>query len=271
MSAADVAPPDTLRNVIRIAGLSGLGLMAIVVALGDVIARAPAGATGHAILMAPNTQFAFGTDAFGRDVFGETLHGLAVTVIEALPAAVIAMLAGAVAGFAAVRAPFGLGPATRWLVGLFGAVPMLLLAVALVAVFGHGFSVIAAGLVAAPPAFMRSYDRAAAYANSPHVEFARATGIPARTLLRRDLIYEIRANLVAVASRALAAVVIVLSTMSFLGFGALPPHRDLGLIIADARGTYLHAWWSAAFPALALALLILFARMAAALEEGEAP
>jgi peptide/nickel transport system permease protein len=69
----------------------------------------------------------------------------------------------------------------------------------------------------------------------------------------------------------LAAVAIILSTVSFLGFGATPPHRDLGLMIAAARDTYFEAWWTATFPAAALALLILCARLAAALEEGERP
>jgi peptide/nickel transport system permease protein len=148
---------------------------------------------------------------------------------------------------------------------------VLLLAVALVGIFGQGFAIIAAGLAASPAAFIRSYDSAADLANSRHAEFARATGIPASILLRRDLVYEIRGNFLSVAARALASVVIVLSTMSFLGFGAAPPARDLGLIIASARDNYLDAWWTAAFPALMLALLVLFARLAAALEEGEPP
>ena len=43
--------------------------------------------------------------------------------------------------------------------------------------------------------------------------------------------------------------------MSFFGFGSEPPHRDLGLMIASARETYMYAWWTATFPAIALALL----------------
>jgi peptide/nickel transport system permease protein len=262
---------SVLRNVIRVIGLAGLGLMAIVVALGDVVARAPAGLGSPARLMPPSTQFPFGTDAMGRDVWSETFHGLGVTLTDAAPAAVIVIVAGAIAGFAAVRAPLRLGPLFRAVMGVLGAVPVLLLAVVLVGVFGQGFAIVAAGLAASPPAFIRSYDSAAHFANSRHAEFARATGIPASILLRRDLVYEIRGNFISVAARALASVVIALSTMSFLGFGAMPPARDLGLIIASARANYLDAWWIAAFPALVLALLVLFARLAAALAEGEAP
>ena len=106
---------------------------------------------------------------------------------------------------------------------------------------------------------------------STHAEYARATGIAVATLLRRDLTYEFRGTLAAVAARALAAVTIILSTVSFLGFGATPPARDLGLMIAAAKANLFHAWWAAAFPALALIILILCARLAAGLDEGERP
>jgi ABC-type dipeptide/oligopeptide/nickel transport system permease subunit len=42
-------------------------------------------------------------------------------------------------------------------------------------------------------------------------------------------------------------------------------------MIASARANYLELWWPALFPAMALTLLILFARLAAALDEGEPP
>ena len=269
--SAVLPAPSFLRNTIRAVGLSGLGLMAIIVALSDVIARAPLGVVVASSLIAPNSRFAFGTDGAGRDVMSETVHALAVTVTDAALAAAIVIVAGAIFGFVAVRAPMRLGPLLRGVMGIFGAVPALLLAIVLTGLFGRGFAVIAAGLAAAPLAFMRSYDSAAQYAHSRHAEFARATGIPASTLLRRDLVYEIRGNFISVGARALASVVITLATMSFLGFGAIVPHRDLGLVIADARATYLDAWWTAAFPILVLALLILFARLAAALDEGEPP
>ena len=123
--------------------------------------------------------------------------------------------------------------------------------------------------VAEPCAFVRAFDRARSQSRSRRSEYARATGISAATLIRRDLVYEFRGVFLSTAARALAAVAIVYSTVSFLGFGAEPPRRDLGLMIAAAEASYLGAWWTAAFPALFLIALILFARLAAGLDEGE--
>jgi peptide/nickel transport system permease protein len=260
-----------IETAIRVIGLAGLGLIAVVVALADVIARTPAGIAVLSGAHAPDAIFLFGADAFGRDVMSESLHALSVTFANAAIAAVIAIIAGAVAGFAAVRTPLNAGVALRWLSGVLAAIPMLLLAIVVFAAAGDRFAAIAAGLAAAPAAFNRSFDRAMQRAHSRHAEFARATGIPASTLLRRDLVYEVRGNFLNVAGRALASTAIVISTMSFLGFGAGAPHRDLGLMIAEARMQYFDLWWTAFFPALLLVLLILSARLAAALGEGEPP
>ncbi len=159
----------------------------------------------------------------------------------------------------------------RWVAGVLAAVPALLLALLIIAMAARGFAALAAGLAAAPMAFVRTFDRARADELSAHAEYARATGISPSSLFRRDLIYEFRNNFLETAARALAAVAITLSTASFLGFAAVPPHRDLGLMIAASRESYLNAWWTATFPVAALMLLILFARLAAGLDEGERP
>ncbi len=273
MSAAGIASARLpLRGILRAAGFAGLGAIVVTSGLSTVLARQPADAqhVGDALL-APSARFPFGTDQFGRDVLSEVLHGLAVTVGHAAIAMLVTIAAGGVLGFLAVRFPMRAGVLLRWLAGVLGAVPPLFLAILIIGLTARDFAPEAAGLAAAPLAFLRAFDRARTLARSRHAEFARATGIPMTTLMRRDLVYEIRDNFLSLAARSLAAVSITLATVSFFGFGASPPRSDLGLMIAAARETYLDAWWTAAFPALALMLFILCARLAASLDEGEQP
>jgi peptide/nickel transport system permease protein len=262
----------TSREFWQAAGWCGLGVLLVTAFLSDFLARYAAGATmtGPA-LGAPSPDHFLGTDFLGRDVLSETLHGLYSTVIGALVAMATALCAGGLAGAAVARLPRFVGAVLRWAMGLLSAAPSLLLAILLVGLAGRAYAPLAAGFAVAPLAFVRAFDRAAAQARSAHAEFARATGISAAALLRRDIAYELRAGFAALSARALAAGVIVLSTVSFLGFGIVPPPRDLGLMIAAARENLFTAWWAAAFPVLALMLLILSARLAAGLEEGERP
>jgi peptide/nickel transport system permease protein len=269
-SPSQAAP--LLRAILRLIGWSGLGLIAVAVALSDFLAHAPAGASGVGpMLGAPSAAYPFGTDLLGRDLLSETLHGLSVTVGHALLAALVAIAVGGLFGAVSARLPRFAGLTLRGTMGVFAAIPALLLAILAIGLSARLYAPLAAGLAAAPLAFVRGYDRVDAQSRSTHAEYARATGIAAATLLRRDLTYEFRDTLATVAARALAAVTIILSTVSFLGFGATPPARDLGLMIAAAKANYLHAWWTAAFPALALIVLILCARLAASLDEGERP
>jgi peptide/nickel transport system permease protein len=259
-----------LRTVMRGAGWTGLGLIAVTVALSDFLARAPADATQTgAMLSAPSEAHPFGTDVLGRDVLSETLHGLSETGFHALLGAAVAIVCGELFGAIAARLPKPLAQTLRGLFGVFAAVPALLLTILAIGLTARFYAPLVAGLAAAPLAFVRAFDRVDV--DSTHAEYARATGIPAHTLLKRDLGFEFRLMLGSVAARALAAVTIILSTASFLGFGAEPPARDLGLMIAASKASYLAAWWTAAFPALALMLMILCARLAAGLDEGERP
>ena len=272
MSAPETQAAPMLRAALRVIGWSGLGLIAVAVALSDFLAHAPAGAAGVGPMLAtPSAVHPFGTDLLGRDVLSETLHGLSVTVGHALLAALIAIAMGGLFGAVAARLPRFASLTLRGAMGVLAAIPALLLAILAIGLSARFYAPLAAGLAAAPLAFVRAFDRVEAQSGSTHAGYARATGIAAATLLRRDLIYEFRDTLATVAARALAAVTIILSTVSFLGFGATPPARDLGLMIAAAKANFLHAWWAAAFPALALIVLILCARLAASLGEGERP
>jgi peptide/nickel transport system permease protein len=263
----------SIRFANRTIGLAGLGVMAVLVGLAGAVAPVPPDAAGAAqSLVPPSRDLAFGSDALGRDVLSETLHGLSVTAGQATLAAAIVIVLGALGGFFAARLPWQSGLVLRWMARILKSVPALLLGLVFIGISGRSFAALAAGLAIAPAAFARSYDRALTLATSRHAEFARATGVSWTTLARRDLVYELRNAFLAVAARALAAAAILLATVSFFGFGATPPHRDLGLMIgaayATARATHdFHAWWTALFPALALVFLIFFARLAAASEQ----
>jgi len=270
MTSAPEAPAPLLRAILRGVGWCGLGLIMVTVFLSDFLARAPAGWTDATVMLSPpSPAHPFGTDLLGRDMLSETLHGLAQTGGHALLGALVAILCGGLFGAVAARLPRPLAFSLRGTLGVLATVPALLLAILLIGLTARFYAPLVAGLAAAPLAFVRAFDRVEV--DSTHSEYARATGIPTMTLLRRDLSYEFHEMLGSVAARALAAVTIIVSTASFLGFGAEPPARDLGLMIAAGKATYLAAWWTAVFPAAALVILILFARLAAGLGEGERP
>lgn len=258
-------PQEIAALTLRLLGWLGLGFLLMAMFLSDFLAHDPAGAVAGPALLPPMAEHLFGTDKAGRDVLSETLHALAQTGRLAFAAALIAILLGGVFGVVAARLPHRFALFLRGAFGVLAAIPGLLLCILLTGLTGPQFLALTAGLAAAPKGFVFCFDHTGI--DTAHSEFARATGIPATTLLRRDLVYEFRFFIGEVVARALAAVVIILSTATFLGFGA--PVQDLGFLIAAGKPVLYTAWWAAFFPALVLVLFILSARLAAGLEEGE--
>jgi peptide/nickel transport system permease protein len=276
MTIAEAAMPANAhlswRKTAGAVGVTGLVALAALAGIARFIAPfAPGMLNAGQPLSYLNATNIFGADALGRDIYSETLYGLGVTMSDAGFGFLVVLAAGTIAGFLAGHALGRAGIAARIGVDVLISIPALLSAILISVLMGQGHAAIAAGLAAAPAAFARAYDRARAHLAAPYADFARATGVDGVTLFQRDLVCELRDALIPTAARAFAAVTITLATMSFFGFGAVAPVRDLGLLIAANQNALPEAWWTALFPAAALALLILSARLAAGLSGGERP
>jgi peptide/nickel transport system permease protein len=253
---------------------SGGALAALIVVMlfgqaHDVLAPYEAGAATGQALLPPGLLHPLGTDILGRDLLSEAVHGLGTTVSAALIGVAVLLVAGHFAGLLAAHR-FGRGGFIfRIGANVLASLPALLLAILFSALLVQGGAAFAVGLALAPHAFLRSFDRARVILAAPYSDYARASGVSAVELLKRELRHALR-EIIPVAARALASVTMIYATMSFFGFGAKPPLRDLGLMIASARADLAIAWWTAAVPAVTLILFILIARLAAG-PEGERP
>jgi|GEM_PF-745022 len=276
MTVADIPLPlkaeVNWRKAAGAFGVTGLIALAVLAGIARFIAPFPGGALQTAeALLPPSAAHLFGTDLLGRDIWSETLYGLGLTMSDAGIGFLMVIAAGTILGFLGGHLLGRAGIVVRIGVDVLIAIPSLLTAILISALLGQGHAAFAAGLAAAPAAFARAYDRARAHLAAPYADFARATGVDSVALFQRDLVCETRDALLPIAARAFAAVTITLATMSFFGFGAVAPARDLGLLIAASQSALPTVWWVALFPAAALALLILCARLAAGLSGGERP
>jgi len=264
-------PKEAWRTIAGVS-LGGLVVLLFLGAFHHIVAPyAPGAANVGPALAAPSATFPFGTDLLGRDLWSETLHGLGVTISHAGVGFLIVLFAGGFAGQAVAHLLGKAGLALRLSASVLVSLPTILLAILLSVLLGREFFAFAVGLAASPDAFLRAFDKACAVRAAPYSDFARASGFTDLALLRRDLLHELRETFIATVARSLAAVTIVLSTMSFFGFGATPPDRDLGLMIASARTALPDAWWTAIAPIGVLMLFLLAARLAAGLAGGERP
>lgn len=209
-------------------------------------------------LTAPGGDHPFGTDELGRDVLARVIHGVKTSVPAAIVLVICAMIVGTILG--SIAGYFGkvVDETIMRLADLVMAFPMIILAMVVAAALGPGLAnAILAMLVVMWPSYARvTRSMVLTAARSEYVISARLLGASSFTTLRRDILPNVVAPVLVMATMDVGTAVLLLSGLSFLGLGALPPSPDWGLSIASGI-TYFSSWWIAIFPGLAIFSVVL--------------
>lgn len=200
-----------------------------------------------------------GTDELGRDVLSRCLHALRLTLTLALAGAVIGCVIGAGLGLLAGMAGGVVDAVVMALVDIQIAVPFTLIALFAVAVFGGDLPVLVAVLGVA---YWEQYARVIrgevlTLRETPFVEAARAAGASGWRIATRHLAPNLVSPLVVAFTLAFSNIVLLESTLSFLGLGVRPPTATLGAMVGQGRDYMPTAPWVVAAPALLILLVTL--------------
>lgn len=197
-----------------------------------------------------------GTDALGRDVFTRVLVGarysLAISGIAVAGSLLVGTIAGLVAGFRGGA----IDDVIMRIVDVQLSFPIVLLALALVAIIGPSAgNVVLVFVLTGWPIFAR-VTRASTLVLRSRDFVDAAVGMGARnfTILRRHILPNALGPLTVVATFELAKVLIFESSLSFLGLGVQPPTPTWGNMMADGRSFLESAWWITFFPGVVLVL-----------------
>ncbi|WP_454790850.1 ABC transporter permease [Mycolicibacterium lutetiense] len=210
-------------------------------------------------LQGPGTAHWFGTDELGRDVFSRVLVAIAaslrVAVVSVALAAVIGVMVGVLAGY---RGGW-IDTVVMRVVDVMFAFPVLLLALAIVAVLGPGITttMLAIGIVYIPIFARVARASALGVRVEPFVAVSRSMGTGDGYILIRHILPNIAGPLIVQLSLSLAFAILAEAALSFLGLGIQPPQPSLGRMIFDAQGFVTLAWWMAVFPGAAIFVMVL--------------
>lgn len=272
------APAATLRSEAKYVGVLGrLGagifgnmpvlLASLVLVVITMWAIVPQWASSHNPikgvpadkLQAPNGTYWFGTDHIGRDLFARVVHGTELTLTAALIAIAIALSLGALLGVIAGFIGGRLDGIIMRIMDVLLAIPGLLLSLAIVTALGFGTVKVAIAVGAASvPTFARVMRaQVLKVRHATYVEAAELSGAGRITTLFRHVLPNASAPVLVLAAVEFGAVILSVSALSFLGFGATPPDPEWGSLISEGRNYFAGAWWYSILPGLVIVLFVL--------------
>ena len=206
-----------------------------------------------------NWEYILGTDKQGFDILSRIIHGARISLSISLLAIALGGGVGTALGLLAAYRGGWTDTLIMRIVDIKLAFPSILLALVLVAVSGPGFQtvvlVIALLLWARFARMVRG--EALAIKQQDFIARAQVAGASPLRIMLRHIFPNVVNTVVVLATLEVGHVIILESTLSFLGAGLQQPTPAWGLMVSDGRALIISAWWLFFFPTMAIVLTVL--------------
>jgi peptide/nickel transport system permease protein len=211
----------------------------------------------RAMLQPPSWAHPFGTDNFGRDIFSRVLHAAKLDLMI---------------GFLCVLFPWMLGIALGGIAGYFGGIvdtiimrivdtfsafPFLVMVIGIIAILGPGLVSLYIALTLAGWSMYARIVRAEVLVmkKSEYVLAAHALGFGHARVMFKHILPNVITPTIIFAMTDIVLVILSTTSLSFLGLGVQPPTAEWGIMLSEAKGFILTAWWMVTLPGLAIVLV----------------
>ncbi|MEM7743596.1 MAG: ABC transporter permease [Pseudomonadota bacterium] len=205
----------------------------------------------------PDENLLLGADQLGRDMFSRIVYGARNTVGLALMATILAFLMGAAAGLiAAVK-----GGWFDQFMGRFAdvimSVPSIIFALLMLSIFGTNLTVLVlvVAIIYSPRVFRLTRAVAGNVVVMDYIEAAKLRGEGTGYLIRKEILPNSSAPLIAEFGLEFCFVFLLLAGLSFLGLGIQPPTADWGSMVRENATLISFGDNTPLIPAAAIALL----------------
>ena len=205
------------------------------------------------------TEHLLGTDKLGRDVLSRVIYGarvsMTVSLIAVFVGGIIGTLLGLISGYFGGRTD----SVIMRLVDISLSLPTILLALVLAAALGPSFATV---LIVISVLLWARYARLVrgetlAIKERDFIARARVAGASHMRIMLLYILPNLANSLVVLATLQVGYVILLESTLSFLGAGLPRAEPAWGLMVADGRELIVTAWWVSMFPGVAIMLTVM--------------
>lgn len=204
-------------------------------------------------------QFILGTDDVGRDILSRLIYGARLSLLVGCLVVIISLILGITLGLIAGYVGGFVDNIIMRAVDIMLALPSLLLALVLVAIFGPSITnaSIALAFVALPHYVRLTRGATLAEINKDYVIASRVAGAGALRQMFINILPNCLAPLIVQASLGFSNAILDMAALGFLGMGAQPPTPEWGTMLADVLQFAQSAWWVVTFPGLIILMTVL--------------
>jgi peptide/nickel transport system permease protein len=255
--AARSALVQAARTPRGIAGLSLTCLVVLVAVIGPFVAPHAPDAFQSVAFAKPSGAFTLGTDTLGRDVLSRVLAGGWVLLVMATGATIVGVAVGAAAGVSAAYLRGVTDGLIMRSVDVILAFPSLVFVLLLVSIIGPKLWLItlAVGFTHAPAVARVLRSATLDVSERDYVKVVELQGMRPAKVMRTELLPNLISPLMVELGLRLTYSIVLISGLSFLGFGQSPPAPNWGYMIQEDRlGLGLNPWAVVA-PACLIAVL----------------
>ena len=205
----------------------------------------------------PDENMLLGADQLGRDMFSRIVYGSRNSVGLALTATVAAFVLGAGAGLLAATKGGWFDQLMGRIADVIMSIPSLIFALLMLSIFGPSIGVIicAVAIIYAPRVFRLTRAVAGNVVVMDYIEAAKLRGEGTGYLIRREILPNSTAPLVAEFGLEFCFVFLLVAGLSFLGLGIQPPTADWGSMVRENATLISFGDITPLIPAAAIALL----------------
>lgn len=204
-------------------------------------------------------EYPLGTDRIGRDMVARLVAGLRMSLSVALAGTLIGAVFGTLIGFIAAHFRGWTEEVLMMVVDFQASLPFILIALTLLAFFGNSMVlfVILMGLFG-----WETYARLArgvvlSAKSQPYARAVVALGANPWRLYLRHVLPNVASALIVQVTLTFPQIILLETSLSFLGLGIQPPNSSLGQILGDGRDYLSTAWWISVWPGILIFVITL--------------
>jgi len=208
----------------------------------------------------PNRTFFLGTDEQGRDIFSAIIYGLRISLYVGFISTILSVIIGFILGLIAGYYGGWVDIIIMRIADIQLSFPSILIALIIMALWGAGIGNIIIAITIVTWVYYARTARGVVLSEKEkdYAQSAKALGMSNFSIIFREIMPNVTAPIIVIATVRIATAIILEATLSFLGLGVPITEPSLGSLISNGYQVLFSGyWWTSVFPGIVLMLLII--------------